>query len=74
MIQERVRAGLSRARSEGKRLGRPQIPAELESRIPKALSESGRPGVRQIAKGFHVSPGTMTMKARPKRIHWPKDH
>jgi DNA invertase Pin-like site-specific DNA recombinase len=30
MIQERVRAGLARARSEGKRLDRPPIPADLE--------------------------------------------
>ena len=30
MIQERVRAGLARARSEGKRLGRPPIPVDLE--------------------------------------------
>src|SRR5271165_2022667 len=33
IIQERVRAGLARARSEGKRLGRPPIPAELENSI-----------------------------------------
>ena len=32
MIQERVRAGLARARSEGKRLGRPRIAPELEER------------------------------------------
>src|SRR3954470_3911350 len=29
-IQEQVRAGLARAKSEGKRLGRPPIPAKLE--------------------------------------------
>ena len=33
MIQERVRAGLARARSEGKRLGRPPIAPALEKRI-----------------------------------------
>jgi DNA invertase Pin-like site-specific DNA recombinase len=31
MIQERVRAGLARAKSEGKRLGRPRIAPELKS-------------------------------------------
>src|ERR1700724_1924428 len=31
MIQERVRAGLARAKSEGKRLGRPPIAPELET-------------------------------------------
>jgi DNA invertase Pin-like site-specific DNA recombinase len=44
MIQERVRAGLARARNEGKRLGRPRIAPELEERIRKALATPGRPG------------------------------
>src|SRR5262249_26455380 len=35
MIAERVRAGLARARSEGKRLGRPPIAPALEKRIPQ---------------------------------------
>src|ERR1700720_3228881 len=42
MIQERVRAGLSRARSEGKQLGRPPIPADLEKAIRAALNKPGR--------------------------------
>jgi DNA invertase Pin-like site-specific DNA recombinase len=42
MIQERVRAGLARARSEGKQLGRPRVPADLEKRILAALREPGR--------------------------------
>src|SRR5215471_15322734 len=50
MIQERVRAGLARAKSEGKRLGRPRIAPELEERIRKALATPGRPGVRKIAE------------------------
>src|SRR5919109_2683239 len=41
MIRERVKAGLRRAISEGKRLGRPPIAPELEERIRKALGESG---------------------------------
>jgi DNA invertase Pin-like site-specific DNA recombinase len=39
MIQERVRAGLARARSEGKRLGRPPIAPALEKR--RAMRETG---------------------------------
>src|SRR5436309_7082318 len=42
MIQERVRAGLARARSEGKRLGRPPPPAKKEEAIRAALNEAGR--------------------------------
>jgi DNA invertase Pin-like site-specific DNA recombinase len=65
MIQERVRAGLARARSEGKRLGRPRIAAELEERIKKALATPGRPGVRKIAERFGVDPGTVQRISRP---------
>jgi DNA invertase Pin-like site-specific DNA recombinase len=65
MIQERVRAGLARAKSEGKRLGRPRIAPELEARIRKALSIPGRPGVRRIAEQFGVDPGTVQRISRP---------
>jgi DNA invertase Pin-like site-specific DNA recombinase len=48
IIQERVRAGLRRAKSEGKQLGRPPIAPELEERIRKALNAPGRTeGVRK---------------------------
>ena len=60
MIQERVRAGLARARSEGKRLGRPPIPVDLEKAIRAALNKPGRTeGVRKIAARFGVDPGTV---------------
>ena len=62
---ERVRAGLARARSEGKRLGRPPIAPELEKQIRDALAKPGRPGVRQIAKQFGVDPGTVQRISRP---------
>jgi DNA invertase Pin-like site-specific DNA recombinase len=65
MIQERVRAGLARARSDGKQLGRPRIAPELEERIKKALATPGRPGVRKIAARFGVDPGTVQRISRP---------
>jgi DNA invertase Pin-like site-specific DNA recombinase len=66
MIQERVRAGLARARSEGKQLGRPPIPAELETRIRAALDKPGRTeGVRKIAARFGVNPKTVQRISRP---------
>ena len=55
ILQERVRVGLARARSEGKRLGRPRIASELEKRFRKVLAIPGRPGVRVIAKRFGLS-------------------
>jgi hypothetical protein len=42
IIQERVRAGLRRAKAEGKQLGRPRIAPELEARILAALKAPGR--------------------------------
>jgi DNA invertase Pin-like site-specific DNA recombinase len=65
IIQERVRAGLRRAKSEGKQLGRPPIAPALENRIREALNETGRPGVRVIAKRFGVGPGTVQRISRP---------
>ena len=65
MIQERGRAGLARAKSEGKRLGRPRIAPALEERIRKALATPGRPGVRKIAERFGVDPGTVQRISRP---------
>jgi DNA invertase Pin-like site-specific DNA recombinase len=50
-IQERVRAGLARARREGKRLGRPRR-HRLPVALPKGLT------VRQAAKDWGVSKST----------------
>jgi DNA invertase Pin-like site-specific DNA recombinase len=65
MIQERVRAGLARARSEGKRLGRPPIAPALEKRIREALATRGRPGIRVIAERFGVNPSTVQRISHP---------
>jgi DNA invertase Pin-like site-specific DNA recombinase len=60
IIQERVRAGLLRARREGKRLGRPPIAEPLKQRIIAALQAPGRTeGVRKIAKRFGINASTV---------------
>jgi DNA invertase Pin-like site-specific DNA recombinase len=64
MIQERVRAGLARARSEGKQLGRPRINGATENAIRAALKRKDRPGVRKIAVQLGVSPGTVMRVSR----------
>ena len=48
MIRERVNAGLTRAKAQGKRLGRPRITKTKESRI-RALLEKGM-GMNRVAK------------------------
>src|SRR5262245_6811305 len=63
MIQERVRAGLLRARREGKRLGRPPIPDEVQERIRAALAVGI--SVRKAAARFKVNPSTVQNLKRP---------
>jgi DNA invertase Pin-like site-specific DNA recombinase len=58
MIQERVRAGLARARDEGKPLGRPKISPATERAIRAALSK-GDEGMHKIATRFRVGTGTV---------------
>jgi DNA invertase Pin-like site-specific DNA recombinase len=63
MIQERVRAGLARAKGEGKQLGRPRIAPELEERILAA--RKGGLSVRKAAAQFGVDPSTVQRISRP---------
>jgi DNA invertase Pin-like site-specific DNA recombinase len=67
IIQERVRAGLRRAVSEGKQLGRPRLAADLERRISIALRARKETGdsVRKIAARFGVDPSTVQRISRP---------
>ncbi len=57
MIQERIHAGLARARKEGKRLGRPKVARKTERAILKARA-AGR-GINRIASTLHVGSATV---------------
>ena len=63
IIQERVRAGLQRAKREGKRLGRPPIADKVAERIRAALA--GGMSVRKTAAKFDVNPSTVQRISRP---------
>jgi len=67
IIAERVRAGLRRAVSEGKTLGRPRLSADVEQRISVALKARKNTGdsVRKIAARFGVDASTVQRIARP---------
>ena len=52
MIKERINAGLSRTRAQGKKLGRPRVALEVESKI-RELRSAGR-GIRKIAGQLRV--------------------
>jgi DNA invertase Pin-like site-specific DNA recombinase len=53
MIQERIRAGLARARAAGRRLGRPRVKADEEG-IRKAVADGL--SIRRTVERFGVSP------------------
>jgi DNA invertase Pin-like site-specific DNA recombinase len=57
MIQERVRAGLARARDEGKTLGRPRIDQKLESAIRRSLTAGV--GIGKTARTHSVGTATV---------------
>ncbi|WP_417798922.1 recombinase family protein [Terasakiella pusilla] len=57
MIQERVKAGLERAKAKGKTLGRPKVTAEKEQAIID-LRKQGK-GIRKIASEVGVGVGTV---------------
>lgn len=58
IIRERVTAGLDRARANGTKLGRPPIPAKMESQIKEALTEN-KWGIRKTAAKLGVGVGTV---------------
>jgi DNA invertase Pin-like site-specific DNA recombinase len=63
MIQERVRAGLRRAKDGGKKLGRPRIAPQLEERILAALKAGET--IRGVADKFDVNPSTVQRIKHP---------
>jgi DNA invertase Pin-like site-specific DNA recombinase len=52
MIQERVHAGLSRAKAQGKKLGRPTLSSDMEDKV-RALRAEGM-GVIKVAKSLGI--------------------
>ena len=61
LIAERVRAGLRRARAEGKRLGRPRL--QVDERQLRSVVDQKLP-VRVAAKALGVSPSSYVRLAR----------
>lgn len=57
MIQERVKAGLQRAKANGKKLGRPTITNDKVKQIQSARKQGM--GIRKIAKEVGVGVGTV---------------
>ena len=58
LIGERVRAGMERARAEGKSIGRARIDGDTQ-RLIKELRQEEKLSIRQIAQRVGVSRGTV---------------
>ena len=57
MMRDRLKAGLARARAQGKRLGRPPVPPEVEQAIRDARAEGK--GMLKIARELGVGTATV---------------
>jgi len=57
MIQERVKAGLARARAQGKTIGRPKVNGQVERKVLEL--RAGGMGIKRIAKEAGVAVGTV---------------
>src|SRR3954465_6137748 len=56
LIAERAKAGMQRAKAQGKHTGRPALPDHLRRKIIALLESTPRPSDRAIAKSVGVSP------------------
>jgi DNA invertase Pin-like site-specific DNA recombinase len=54
MIRQRINAGLSRAKAEGKRLGRPKVPSAVERQVQRHLAKGA--GILKVAKALASGP------------------
>jgi DNA invertase Pin-like site-specific DNA recombinase len=63
MIQERVNAGLARARAEGTRLGRPRLNAKIEAKV-RELRATGM-GIVKVAKTLGIGVSAVQRIAGP---------
>jgi DNA invertase Pin-like site-specific DNA recombinase len=57
MIVERVKAGLSRAQSQGKKLGRRPVSADVVERVRARLATGA--GILKVARELHLGVGTV---------------
>ncbi len=65
MMRDRIKAGLARARAQGKRLGRPPVPPEVEQAIRDARAEGK--GMLKIAKGLPLA-GVLMVELRAFQV------
>src|SRR3712207_1014028 len=67
LIAERVKAGMQRAKAQGKHTGRPALPAPTRAKIEELLRQSPPLSLRNIARAAGVSVQTVANVRRATR-------
>src|SRR5229473_1272347 len=69
MIQQRIKAGLTRAIAKGVKVGRPKVPATVEREVRRRLGGGGE-GIVKIARSMGIGTGVVQRIAKemPPRI------
>lgn len=68
LIAERVKAGMQRAKAQGKHTGRPALPSATRRRVVELLAQKPRPSLRAIARAAGVAVETVR---NVERLHSP---
>jgi DNA invertase Pin-like site-specific DNA recombinase len=71
MIRQRISAGLSRAKAQGKRLGRPKVPSAVERQAQRHLAKGI--GILRVAKTLGLGTGTVHRIKRAMAKNDPQD-
>ena len=68
LIAERVKAGMQRAKAQGKHTGRPALPASKRRQIEDLHRANPKRSLRSIAKEVKVAPETVRSQLRALEI------
>ena len=68
LIAERVKAGMQRAKAQGKHTGRPALPASKRRQIEDLHRANPKRSLRSIAKEVKVAPETVRLQLRALEI------
>ncbi len=64
LIAERVKAGMQRAKAQGKHTGRPALPSDKRRQIEKLYRDDPKRSLRSIAREVKVAPETVRTQLR----------
>jgi len=69
MIQQRIKAGLTRAIAKGVKVGRPKVPATVEREVRRRLGGGGE-GIVKIARSMGIGTGVVARIKKEMTNEW----